>query len=315
MNLRRVPGKSPAGILNIAHRGARAFAPENTLVAFEKSKIMGCQMFELDVRLLKDGELVIHHDEQLTRCTDAAAKFPGRESYYVTDFTYEELSTLDAGSWYIEQLSLPGPQRADFLQTLTADELARFVSPQDRKIYASGDIRLPTLGQALEFAGRAGMLVNIELKTHPGLPGLGNAVVERVERMALDHRVLISSFDHDELAKVRKLTQTIATGLLTSERMENLDNYPRLIGADAYNPNYYNGGGSTGKPKLNLDEIGRARKCGYFVNAWTCNDKDDMRQLIAAGVTGLISDFPNRVAEVLAAVDVRGRDVIIAKRQ
>jgi glycerophosphoryl diester phosphodiesterase len=211
------------------------------------------------------------------------------------------LSTLDAGSWYSEQLSLPGPQRADFLQTLTADELARFVSPQDRKTYASGDIRLPTLKQALEFAGRAGMLVNIELKTHPGLPGLGHAVVELIERMALNERVLISSFDHGELANVRKLTQTIATGLLTSECMENLDSYPRLIGADAYNPNYHGGYDSMGKPKLNLDEIRWARECGYFVNAWTCNNKDDMRQLIAAGVTGLISDFPNRVAEVLTA--------------
>jgi glycerophosphoryl diester phosphodiesterase len=301
MNLRRMPGKSPTGLLNIAHRGARAFAPENTLAAFEKSKRMGCHMFELDVRLLKDGKLLIHHDEQLTRCTDAAAKFPDRETYYVTDFSYEELSTLDAGSWYIAQLSLPGPQRTDFLQTLTDDELDRFVSPQDRKLYASGEIKLPTLKQALEFAARAGMLVNIELKTHPGLPGLADAVVALVERMALNDRVLISSFDHGELAKVRKLTQTIATGLLTSERTENLDGYLRLIGADAYNPNCHNGYDATGNPALNLEEIRRAREYGYFVNAWTCNNKDDMRQLIAAGVTGLISDFPNRVAEVLTA--------------
>ena len=114
LNLHRTR-QYPAGVLNIAHRGARAFAPENTLAAFEKSKTFGCQMFEMDVRLSKDGELVVYHDEQLTRCTDIKAKFPGRSSYYVRDFTYDELRTLDAGSWYIEQLLLPGSQRQEFL--------------------------------------------------------------------------------------------------------------------------------------------------------------------------------------------------------
>ena len=97
----RLPGKPPAGVLNIAHRGARAFAPENTLAAFRKAKIFACQMFEIDVRLSKDGALMVHHDEQLTRCTDVKTKFPGRDTYYVWDFIYRELNILDAGSWYI----------------------------------------------------------------------------------------------------------------------------------------------------------------------------------------------------------------------
>ena len=181
-------------------------------------------MFEMDVRLSKDGELVVHHDEQLTRCTDAKAKFPGRGSYAIWDFTYEELKTLDAGSWYIEQLSLPAPQRQAFLQTLTDEEIAQFVSPQERMHYASGEIRLPTLKETLEFARQAGMMVNIELKTHPDRPTeLAAAVVALVESMKMDHDILISSFDHDELVKVRKLTKTHATGVLTSDRTREPD--------------------------------------------------------------------------------------------
>jgi len=206
LSLQGIQGKPLAGILNIAHRGARAFAPENTLAAFQKAKTFGCQMFEMDVRMSKDGELVVHHDEQLTRCTDVRAKFPEHSTYYVHDFTYDELSSLDAGSWYIEQLSLPGPQRQEFLQTLTDEELARFVSPQDRKLYSSGKIRLPTLKQTLEFARDAGMMVNIELKTLPdSSQELASAVVNLVEFMRLGHRVLISSFDHDQLLKVREI--------------------------------------------------------------------------------------------------------------
>ena len=79
-----------AGILNIAHRGARAYAPENTLAAFAKAVGFGCPMIEIDVHWSKDGELVVHHDDQLARCTDVKTKFPERSSYYVSDFTWSE---------------------------------------------------------------------------------------------------------------------------------------------------------------------------------------------------------------------------------
>jgi len=296
----RMPGKPPVGILNIAHRGARAFAPENTLAAFRKAKIFACQMFEIDVRMSKDGTLMVHHDEQLTRCTDVKSKFPGRNSYYVRDFTYDELNILDAGSWYIEQLALPGAQRQDFLQTLTDEELVQFVSQQDREIYASGETRLPTLKETLEFARRSDMMVNIELKKQPDMTTeLADAVVKLVEFMRLDHHVLISSFDHDQLVKVRELTKTIATGILTDDRIDNLNEYLQLLDADAYHPNCYSESDSMGTRELNLYGITNIRESGRYVNVWTCNNTDDMRQLVAAGVTGLISDFPNRVRDVL----------------
>ena len=296
------PQKPPADFLNIAHRGARAFAPENTLAAFQKAKTFACQLFEMDVRLSKDGELVVHHDEQLTRCTDVKTKFPDRTRYYIWDFTYEELNTLDAGSWYIEQLSLPYMQRQEFLQTLTDEELARLVSPQERMHYASGNIKLPTLKQTLELARHADMRVNIELKTQPNVTTeLAEKIVKLVEVMNMEHQVLISSFEHEQLSKVRQLTKTIALAVLTDERIENLNNYLQLLDATAYHPNCYGDQDSTGLRKLKLDDITTVRDSGHHVNVWTCNNKDDMRQLIAAGVTGLISDFPNRVQDVLLA--------------
>jgi glycerophosphoryl diester phosphodiesterase len=48
-----------------------------------------------------------------------------------------------------------------------------------------------------------------------------------------------------------------------------------------------------------LEELTIALESGYSVNVWTCNDKEDIRRLIAYGVTGVISDFPNRVKEVI----------------
>ena len=86
---------------------------------------------------------------------------------------------------------------------------------------------------------------------------------------------------------------------MTKDRLENLDEYLQLLYADAYHPNCYSGYDLMGTRVLHLDGITDVRKSGRSVNVWTCNNKDDMRQLIAAGVTGLISDFPNRVRDVL----------------
>jgi hypothetical protein len=154
-------------------------------------------------------------------------------------------------------------------------------------------------------------MVNIELKKQPDMTTeLADAVVKLVEFMRLDHHVLISSFDHDQLVKVRELTKTIATGILTDDRIDNLNEYLQLLDADAYHPNCYSESDSMGTRELNLYGITTIRESGRYVNVWTCNNKDDMRQLIAAGVTGLISDFPNRVRDVLLD---RGESLFLSK--
>jgi len=300
LNPLRTGGERPVGILNIAHRGARAFAPENTLPAFGKAKRFGCQMFELDVHLSKDGELIVHHDEQLTRCTDASAKFSGRSSYTISDFTSDELHQLDAGSWYVEQLSLPVHQRQGFLQGVTEEEIERFVSTEELAFYASGEVGLPTLREALELALREDLMVNIELKAMPRMyPGMAEAVVKLVALLGMENRVLVSSFDHEQLVSVRRYSDCIATGVLTGDRLAKPGAYLALLDADAYHPNTDSMGFHSLTRKLDRRGIADVLASGRAVNVWTCNDKDEIRQLIAAGVSGVISDFPNRVRDVL----------------
>lgn len=305
LNPLRTPGNLPTQVFNIAHRGARAFAPENTLASFAKAQCFGCPMFEMDVHKSKDGELMVHHDDTLLRCTDVQKKFPGHETYFLSDFTFDELRNLDAGSWYVEQLSLPADQRQYFLQTLSDDEIAEFVSAEDRKYYQSGEIKLPTLRETLDLAQSTGMMVNIEIKTLTRMyPGLTEDVVKLVRQMNMESRVLISSFDHEQLLVARQLSSVIPTGALSSDRIGKPGEYLRVLGADAYNPGCYGEYDSMGFSSLTgeFDPRGivNVRQTGRGVNVWTCNDKDQMRQLIAAGVTGLITDFPNRVRDVLA---------------
>ena len=85
-------------IVRIAHRGASADYPENTLLAFRRAVELGVDMIELDVQLTRDGELVVLHDETLERTTNGHGA--------VREYSYAELRTLDAGRGeYIPLLS------------------------------------------------------------------------------------------------------------------------------------------------------------------------------------------------------------------
>lgn len=78
--------------LIIAHRGAKGEAPENTIAAFELALQQGCDAFELDIHLSKDGEIMVIHDDTVHRTTNGNG--------VVKEMTRAELQQLDAGSWF-----------------------------------------------------------------------------------------------------------------------------------------------------------------------------------------------------------------------
>ncbi len=84
--------RTPAGPLVGGHRGAAGHAPENTLAAFRAAIDAGADYVELDVRLASDGVLVVIHDDDLGRTTDARGPVAARTS--------GELGELDAGRWF-----------------------------------------------------------------------------------------------------------------------------------------------------------------------------------------------------------------------
>ena len=78
--------------LNIAHRGFSGQFPENTLLAFQEALDLGVDAIELDVQLSKDGEIMVFHDEELSRITTCKGQ--------LKDYTYAELRELDASGTY-----------------------------------------------------------------------------------------------------------------------------------------------------------------------------------------------------------------------
>jgi len=86
--------------LNIAHRGARSLAPENTIVAARKALEIGAFAWELDVQMTRDKKLVVIHDTTLDRTSNIEKIFPDRKPWLVRDFTLAEIQKLDFGSWF-----------------------------------------------------------------------------------------------------------------------------------------------------------------------------------------------------------------------
>ncbi len=264
-------------VLNIAHRGARSLAPENTLAAARKALAAGADMWEVDISVTADGELVLMHDDSLARTTNVAARFPHRAPWTVTTFTKAELDTLDAGSWFVEEDPFGEIQ-------------AGHVSPEDIREYRGESI--PTVREALRFTQAHHWRINLELKALPP-PMEDFPVVEKVLTLIAEERaeecVVISSFVHRWLREVREANPRLEVAALIGygEAQE--------VDWDTLEFPTYN-------LRLSLatrERIQRLRAAGRGVNVWVVNEESDMRRLLAWGVTGIFTDFPHRLARVL----------------
>ncbi|MFV1990702.1 MAG: glycerophosphodiester phosphodiesterase, partial [Acidimicrobiales bacterium] len=136
----------------IAHRGARSLAPENTLIAARKAHSVGADLWETDVAVTADHQLVLMHDDAMTRTTDVAVKFPDRIPAPFSTYTLDEIRTLDAGSWF---------ERDDPFEQVAAGA----VSASDLESFRG--IQIPTLREAFELTLELDWKLNLELKVQP----------------------------------------------------------------------------------------------------------------------------------------------------
>jgi glycerophosphoryl diester phosphodiesterase len=130
----------------IAHRGGSHEAPENTLVAFERAAALGADVIETDVRLSRDGVVMVFHDPDTARITGVPGTIEGR--------TAAELEQLDAAFWFERDGAFPWRGKGVRIPRL-ADVLARFPAMRFN-IEAKGDEAALALrlAQVLEAAGR-----------------------------------------------------------------------------------------------------------------------------------------------------------------
>jgi glycerophosphoryl diester phosphodiesterase len=296
--------------LNIAHRGARAFAPENTIPAIRMAQRLGANAVELDVQMSRDGELIVFHDDDVTRCSDGIHKYPLHTDYAVSGFTWEELLVLDVAAWYVRELARPRLHRQPYLQNLHAEEVQEWLTPADADEYQSGLVRVPSLREALTVAHESNLAVVLILKTIPRrYPSIAKTTVELIRTLGMQDDISVTSFDHVLLGEVRALDGTVATGVMTAERLHRPREYVHALDADAFAPGCAADADVIRRgirpEELDTTMIGELTDAGIMVNVWTENSAARMRALIDAGVTGIFTDYPNRLAGVLAAAGCR----------
>jgi glycerophosphoryl diester phosphodiesterase len=297
----------------IAHRGDSFHAPENTLEAARLAWEAGAEAWELDVQLTRDGVPVVIHDESLLRTTDVAARFAGdprgRDGFRIADFDFEEVRSLDAGSWFVDGNG--GPRSARDFNTL--DQL------DDAHIehYRSGQVIIPTLAEALAFTKEQDWLVNVEIKSFPEQPpGLVERVLDVIAATDTAECVLISSFDHNDIVAARHPERRYSLGILAATPLYRIDGYATLVGADTVH---------LSSEVLGADAVSYRRQCsaralrhdivadlkqsGIPVLVYTVNHQAGgnlARHLAEIGVDGVFTDDPRGLKQRFQKIEESG---------
>ncbi|MGG1680168.1 glycerophosphodiester phosphodiesterase [Neobacillus sp. NRS-1170] len=260
------PSLTPNKILNVAHRGASGHAPEHTLLSYELGQQMKGDYIEVDLQMTKDGELIAMHDETLDRTTNGTG--------LVKNYTLKEIKQLDTGSWFNETY----PQYAK-------DEYV--------------GLKVPTLEEVIEKFGK-GARYYIETKSPEVYPGMEEKLLEILDEYKLtgpnvpSNKVIIQSFSPESLKKVHSLNPYIplvqllwydGPATITDAELEVYKTYSIGLGMN-FNT---------------IDEayVQKVREHGLLIHPYTVNEKSDMRKLLDWGVTGMFTNFPDRLQEVL----------------
>ena len=243
-----------------AHRGASSLAPENTMAAFVKAMEVGARSIEFDVDIMGDGSLLVIHDDTLDRTTSGSGRYH--------ELGYSALRKLDAGAWF--------------------SSTYRFE-------------RIPELATVLTFLNGSNMRANLEIKPHTGSEHMREELVERVSRSLDDldaiDELLVSSFDHGQLAHFHELRPAVGLGWLFAR-------------TDQVGPTWQEGAAELECRAIHPDNTGLTRgevdemlEAGFEVNVWTVNDLERARELATWGVTGIFTDRPQDFpAEALSRV-------------
>jgi glycerophosphoryl diester phosphodiesterase len=282
------------------HRGARGLAPENTLPAFEKALAVGVSTLELDVLLTADDVVVVGHDPVLNPAIvrDAAGAWIPAPGPAVRSLTLSQLQRFDVG-------------RID-----PSTPYARTFATQQ----AVDGTPMPTLAalfDRVKALGADGVHFNIETKLSPLKPEetpspghIVRALLKVVRDAGMLQRVTIQSFDWRTLREVQAAEPAVPTAYLSIQTASNdnirdgrwtagLDlashgSVPAMVkaaGGTVWSPN----AGALTEPLVR-----QAKSLGLRVIPWTVNQTADMERLIGWGVDGLITDYPDRLREVMA---------------
>ncbi|HWI60849.1 MAG TPA: glycerophosphodiester phosphodiesterase [Symbiobacteriaceae bacterium] len=267
-----------ARVLVLAHQGASAYAPSNTMEAFKLAMQQGADILELDVHVTADGMVVVSHDETIDRMTN--------------------------GSGYIKSMTLAELRKYDFGYKFTPDGGKTFP-------YRGKGVVIPTLAEV--FEAFPGVRVNIELKQND--PTIEEQVWDVIAKHDMALKVLVNSFGGEPMERWTGLMKQAGTQTATGASMSNMVEFviyylphldwmyhPRV---DAFQLPLTNKLGPITIHFNTKRMIERTHKLGMKIHFWTINDEATMRELISLGADGIITDRPDLAVKVLKEAGLR----------
>ncbi|MDN4494788.1 glycerophosphodiester phosphodiesterase [Ureibacillus aquaedulcis] len=229
-----------------AHRGYSAKYPENTLPAFQAAANLPIDGVEFDVHLTKDGRVVVIHDESIDRTSNGVG--------YVKDMTLEELREYDYGSWFSEEFA---------------------------------GAKIPALGEVLNIFRGTDLRVNIELKSDIfAYAGIEELVLQEVEALEMMDQVVISSFDHEAVARIAQLAPNVENAALFVNTILDVAAYQAKLPAKALHVSL---------PSSVRRPIREAIEKGSVVRVYTVNEVEHAALIIGSGVEAIFTDEPERM--------------------
>jgi len=258
------------------HRGARGYLPENTLPSFARALEMGVSTLELDVAVTRDGVVVIHHDRGLN---PAIARGP--DGQWVSQATP------------IHSLAFAELQRYDVGRLRPGSEYGRHFPHQEPR----DGTRIPRLAELFQMtqANRA-IRFNIEPKmdesaldeTLPA-PEFARALIAEVRKAGVQNRTTVQAFHWPVLKVVEREAPEMSTVYCTEGKGSDPARV-REAGGKIWSPDF---------EQVTPAKLRQARDWGMRVTVWTVNDRADIARMIAIGVDGIASDYPDRVLNEL----------------
>jgi glycerophosphoryl diester phosphodiesterase len=254
----------PDNFLVIAHRGGRSLGPESTLYTFQRAVELGANVLEMDVQSTKDGHMVVLHDRTVDRTTNGTGS--------VGNYTLAELKNLDAAYHW---------------------------SPDNGRTYPlrNKDVRIPTLTEV--FRAFPKTRINIEIKD-PKLSEIPS-FCGSIRDHNMSTKVMVASFDAGVLKEFRSVCPEVATSagfteaflfyFLQKIRMESV--YSPDMQAMQIPETRDN------RQVVNRRFVEAAHARNMRVHVWTINDIESMKQYLKLGVDGIMTDYPDRLIEML----------------
>ncbi|MFF8093135.1 glycerophosphodiester phosphodiesterase [Streptomyces sp. NPDC016675] len=255
----KTPGTPPDAI---AHRGSSGMAPENTAAAINLALRQRADHVEIDVQRTKDGKLINFHDCTMERTTNIEDIYPNRPRYRVSDFTWNELRTLDAGSWFHPKYTGE--------PLITLDDVIN-------RIHHTRTGLLAEISPCTHHTTIATDLAH-HLKTKP-----------RYIRHALTRNQLaVQSFQTDDAREFHTHLPDIPISILNAQRPTDTELLQLSQWADQINPQH------TVTDQTLVDRI---HQLGMDINVWTVNEPGAIRTMTALGVDGIITDYPQTLTQ------------------